>query len=505
MGRDSTTPATGESTVAEEIEIALGTVRWLLGGLAVVVLLVHDPLTRSRSWATVGVLALAITVALVALNGLFQRLSGGPTWAAILTQGSDIVAFAALSLVLDDALGGVSWILILVPTVGAAVRHGALASLLTWAAGLAAWFAGVGLGLVRVDYHGPAWFLDIPGALLSVALAVGILVRWTREGWLVQRRLTDLSAAREARLRALEQATHHIMGAVDPAFVVKACVEATVDLGFGASSLSPSGHATPTLSAGSTNLIGLIDPDDPAHRSGTALVTRWRGDDGQSLYSVTSREPSSGAVVVGWSAKPIENDQAQAFLALMSVTTDRIETVTLINQLRFDATHDPLTGLLNRRTLDQELQALSSVSGQLGVIFFDVDNFKSVNDQYGHQAGDAILKMIGDALRSVAGDRAARFGGDEFVVLVPDGDLECVRHLAQEIQDRTRSPFDFGRGPFAPSVSIGIAVSPTPTTPEDVLDMADRATLQAKAAGKNTIASAWSPGAAERPTAIRNR
>jgi diguanylate cyclase (GGDEF)-like protein len=154
---------------------------------------------------------------------------------------------------------------------------------------------------------------------------------------------------------------------------------------------------------------------------------------------------------------------------------------------------DELTGLPNRRSLLESLRAQLSRSQQapssLCVAYLDLDNFKQVNDRFGHAVGDALLKRVADVLRvSVRlGDLPARIGGDEFVVVCwrisPRGAWEMAERLADRIVALGR---DYEGAPFG--ASIGLAhFSELPDDPGRLLDEADRALMAAKAEGKQRV------------------
>lgn len=152
------------------------------------------------------------------------------------------------------------------------------------------------------------------------------------------------------------------------------------------------------------------------------------------------------------------------------------------------ALHDTLTGLPNRAMFERALlDALNSVSqegGRAGLLYFDVDSFKSVNDALGHPAGDALLKGIAARLRESLPARAvpARIGGDEFVALVSPIDSEReMEALSAELQRALQAPLRNGPHVFYPGISVGLAVSPEGTIDGDgLIQLADRAMYSSK-------------------------
>ncbi len=168
------------------------------------------------------------------------------------------------------------------------------------------------------------------------------------------------------------------------------------------------------------------------------------------------------------------------------------------DRLRHTAAHDSLTGLANRArfhdVLRQGLARLRGSEQRIAVLFIDVDDFKEINDRFGHSTGDQMLVAAGErimgALRST--DLAARLGGDEFVVLLSALKArEEAERIAIRLLELLRAPFRVGDELIVKSVSIGIAMStPDLSDPEVLIRAADAAMYSAKAAGKNRLALA---------------
>ena len=181
--------------------------------------------------------------------------------------------------------------------------------------------------------------------------------------------------------------------------------------------------------------------------------------------------------------------------ALVLNTRDVTDRVQLEEQLTGMAFSDSLTGLPNRALFKDRLQhalARRTPSGHtVAVLFLDLDGFKSVNDMLGHSAGDELLVTVAERLRSVvrSGDTVARFGGDEFAVLLDDALPDEEVELARRINDVVRLPFDLHDERVHIAASVGIAhFDDHARTPEQVLRNADLAMYQAKAAGAGSFA-----------------
>jgi diguanylate cyclase (GGDEF)-like protein/PAS domain S-box-containing protein len=168
----------------------------------------------------------------------------------------------------------------------------------------------------------------------------------------------------------------------------------------------------------------------------------------------------------------------------------------LEEQLRRGALYDPLTGLPNRRLFHERLssavaEAQRDAAKAFAVVFMDLDGFKLVNDSLGHLMGDRLLKVIGERLRTVVRnvDTAARFGGDEFAVLLTGLPLEAVAEVVERIQVAVAAPVRLGEHEVSVTASVGITTSDVSALdPEDVLRDADTAMYHAKGAERGTAA-----------------
>lgn len=176
-----------------------------------------------------------------------------------------------------------------------------------------------------------------------------------------------------------------------------------------------------------------------------------------------------------------------------------VANLRLREALHEQSIRDPLTGLFNRRyleeTLEKEVRRASRSGEPLSVLMADLDHFKKFNDTNGHDAGDAILRGVGACLgKSVrAEDVVCRFGGEEFVVILPTADANAAHARAEQIQLRLRNLMVLHQGRPLGTVTASVGVASFPlhgTSPQLVLDAADAALYRAKAEGRDRVVDA---------------
>ncbi|MGV1757412.1 GGDEF domain-containing protein [Rhizobium sp. P44RR-XXIV] len=163
--------------------------------------------------------------------------------------------------------------------------------------------------------------------------------------------------------------------------------------------------------------------------------------------------------------------------------------------LENEASLDPLTKLPNRRVLQREGDRCSKEAGTrripFSIIMLDIDHFKKINDNWGHSFGDTVLARLADVIRQTVRktDIAARYGGEEIVVLLPNTDMRAAGNLAEKIRnDIETTVLMFEQETIHVTVSIGIACSHEPSADfKHVLEAADKALYRAKASGRNRV------------------
>ena len=192
------------------------------------------------------------------------------------------------------------------------------------------------------------------------------------------------------------------------------------------------------------------------------------------------------------SVSPIRSHDGQ-LLGFIIVFQDVTENRELLDRIVWQASHDTLTELPNRALLSDRLaQALAHADrhGQLLIVcFVDLDGFKPINDSYGHEAGDALLKQVANRLTEAVrnGDTVARLGGDEFVILLTElSNLDALEPAVFRILDTMAKPFAGGENLLHLTASMGVTVYPHDRTDADgLLRHADHAMYMAKQAGRN--------------------
>lgn len=187
----------------------------------------------------------------------------------------------------------------------------------------------------------------------------------------------------------------------------------------------------------------------------------------------------------------VDLDLLEAIAPQLAIALDRATYQQRAGMFEQLSITDSLTGLLNRRYLNERLSEEVNRSNRDGspmsFLMIDIDNFKSYNDLFLHQAGDEVLRMTAQCLKAVlrSADVAARFGGEEFCLLLPQTTLSEARLIAERIRERIEQT-DFPNRKI--TVSVGVAsYSPFQNSPREIIEAADKALYQAKRIGKNNV------------------
>jgi diguanylate cyclase (GGDEF)-like protein/PAS domain S-box-containing protein len=242
--------------------------------------------------------------------------------------------------------------------------------------------------------------------------------------------------------------------------------------------------------------IGMFFPtDDPSLPSPDTLLT-----EAKRIGSVETegwRLKRDGSRLWGNTVITALPDETGAVRGFVVVARDMTERKRMEDELKQLAIVDPLTGAFNRRhglaRLAVEFDQRARSGQSCAVLMLDIDRFKSINDTYGHDAGDvalcAIARICKAGLRTV--DMLARWGGEEFLILLPDTDTEAAVVIAERLREAVATALVpvSGHASIEVTISIGVA-APVNDDPRDLLRRADEALYAAKAGGRNRVVSA---------------
>lgn len=217
----------------------------------------------------------------------------------------------------------------------------------------------------------------------------------------------------------------------------------------------------------------------------------------QQLITLTDEirgEAGLAARTPVWGDDEISQLSTQMNRMLEGLENSQRQLISTQEQLKFQATHDHLTGSFNRAAalefLNRELFRSQRENTTVGVILFDIDHFKRINDRHGHSTGDAVLRELARVISAQVRnfDMFARYGGEEFLVIAPNCSFLEALQLAERLMRRVRElriPVDGYALPI--TASAGVATASAPHTAESAIMLADRALYRAKTNGRNRV------------------
>jgi diguanylate cyclase (GGDEF)-like protein len=514
-------PAEGGATTPIAVDVELRRVRCLTAVLVAIRLVT---LHVMPVWAVA-----ALVVAFVGVNGisLLARNKSARTRAtvAILALAADTAVVLFVTCVHRGDVNATDWAVLVLPVIEGAIQFQMLGGIVTWVA-VAAGYASSTLVLAH----------DLPASTVGQRLAIVFLISLP-SSFLAENLVKEISAHRRGRDAAEHRGSLLRAAALDGRKSTTLDVDEVLDVL--RDTITEMGFSEPQvfeLIGDAPGLVAhpvphsrdrysvlpneqLLAAADCARQAGASVMwppedehTRWRaaqwdatarfGRFGYSkLFAVPLTEGENGTIVLvaRWRApgfppasqtESVELFASQAGASLRNAQV-YVELQTLKDRLAHEASHDPLTELPNRRRFHEELERLCGhgrTADSIGVLFLDLDGFKHVNDQFGHDAGNELLVEVAARLRRCVrpGDIVARMGGDEFTILLTRIDsLAPAIEVADRICAFIKEQFILDAGVAQISTSIGIALAPADTAdPGDLVRRADGAMYRAKSQGK---------------------
>ncbi|UPY36437.1 GGDEF domain-containing protein [Sediminicoccus sp. KRV36] len=251
-----------------------------------------------------------------------------------------------------------------------------------------------------------------------------------------------------------------------------------------------------TLQEIATRLEGVVTEAVGLVQDAREDALRYGGTLNQASGRLAGEPQSLGALLRRLIAETLEVSRRSEAAARNLAETSRKtrELQSELAEARHLATTDPLTGLANRRQLDHALQEEAAAQKPFALLMVDLDHFKAVNDSHGHPAGDLVLRHVAGLLAEMTGAEAlaARFGGEEFAVILPIGGLREVLAIAERLRAGIGASA-IAIGPAGQRISVtaslGVAMAGRGEAPARLIERADAALYEAKRGGRNRVCS----------------
>lgn len=242
----------------------------------------------------------------------------------------------------------------------------------------------------------------------------------------------------------------------------------------------------------------ITDIDSALNADLLKVIEEQIRETGAARFETVHRRKDGSSFPVEVSSKLVELDKPYALNISRDITERNLaetEVQKLQERLRDQAVHDPLTGLFNRRYLDEtikrELARAARYNQPVGIVMCDLDHFKVVNDTHGHLAGDEVLRVFAELLRTHArgSDIVCRFGGEEFVMFLPDMPPAVAYQRAEQLRtELAAKPITLGAAVIQVTASFGVAAFPeNGKTMDSLISAVDAAMYQAKEAGRDRV------------------
>ena len=248
---------------------------------------------------------------------------------------------------------------------------------------------------------------------------------------------------------------------------------------------------TRAVSPTGERFIGYVHPDD---RAGWLAKTAQLKEGAKDLIHIRFRLNTEGISHPWVEGKFLCHTGDEGNLVLRGALRDVTQSYLHEKQITHMALHDALTGIANRILLEDRLKQAIQMADrhhrQLGILFFDLDHFKQINDSLGHKVGDQLLIAVSSRIQEIirAGDTLARWGGDEFVILFSDMETEKITSITEKLLDTMQTPFTLEDHELSISYSMGVAIYPHDAHDiQGLFANADRAMFHAKSQGRNQV------------------